>query len=168
MRYCALLLLLLGACAVEPVRKPDYDRPFEIVTTSYMVPVAIGIAAPGTVGGWDEGVSFKRWIKGWTHRPVPKDRDAFVVNYILHPLSGSETHIMARDHGWSFWEAAAFDMFGSIYWEYCFENLFEPPSRTDLLTTGPLGMIIGELRYQAKRAGILPWLMDPFGDFYEK
>ena len=31
------------------------------------------------------------------------------------------------------------------------------------MVTAPAGALFGELRYQAKEAGILPWLMDPLG-----
>jgi hypothetical protein len=53
-----------------------------------------------------------------------------------------------------------------VYWEYVFENLFESPSRTDLLTTGPLGAVLGELRWQGKQAGVAPGVLDPFGGYY--
>ena len=162
----AALAPLLVACASGPARDPDYGRPFEIVASSYAVPAAAGIVVPDLLDGWDDGVSLKRWIQGWTRRPVPCDRDSGLVNYVLHPLSGSETHVMARDHGWTFGEALLFDAFGSLSWEFVVENLFEPPSRTDLLTTAPIGALIGELRYQLKLAGVFPGLMDPFGSFY--
>lgn len=175
----ALATLLLASastslgtgCAQEGARRPpvvpDYERPFQIVLAEYAVPIALGVASPGSVGGWDEGVSLERWVKGWTHRPLSRDSDDVFVNYVLHPVAGSETHILARSHGWSFGEAFLFDLFASFTWEYVYENVFEPPSRRDLLVTGPAGALLGELRFQLKEAGVLPGLMDPLGDHGE-
>ena len=156
-------LLALGACASSATggRKPD--DPFAVVYAEYAVPVALGRALPGKVGGWDESVSFKGWLQGWTHRPRA-DRDDQFVNLVLHPLSGSETHVIARNRGWDFAEALLFDAAASLSWEYVFENVYERPSRTDLMVTAPLGALLGELRFQMKQAGILPWLVDPVGD----
>lgn len=169
-----LLVLILAGCAAGRVGgrgsgyggAPDYGRPFAIVTSSYTAPAVLGVTDRGVIGGWREEISLDKWVRGWTHKPVSRDSDPAVVNYVLHPLSGSETHMIARDNGWSFAESALFDLFGSVYWEYVFENVFEPPSRTDLLTTGPLGAVLGEVRFQSKQAGFLPGLMDPFGSRY--
>jgi uncharacterized protein DUF3943 len=138
-------------------------NPFAIVYAEYAVPVALGTALPGQVGGWDQGVSLKRWVQGWTHKPSTGDSDRTFVNFGLHPLSGSETHLMVRSRGWTLGEAFLFDAAASVSWEYVFENLYEPPSRTDLMVTAPLGALLGELRWQAREAGILPWLVDPLG-----
>lgn len=166
MKKCIALLLAgaaAGCAASGPRAVPDYDRPFRVVLAEYAVPVALGAASAGSVGGWDEGVSLRRWVQGWTHRPVAHDVDNDFVNYVLHPLAGSETHMIARNHGWRFGEAFFFDAFASFTWEYVFENVFEPPSKTDLMVTAPAGALFGELRYQLKEAGFLPWLLDPLG-----
>ena len=55
----------------------------------------------------------------------------------------------------------------SVAWEYVFENVYEPPSRIDLMVTAPAGALLGELRWLLKEAGFLPGLMDPFGDHGE-
>src|SRR5262245_56740778 len=171
----ALLALLGAGCAAHRYRgpgattepeprppgadAPDYGRPFEIVLAKYSIPVALGLASPGSVGGWDESPSMRAFVQGWTHRPRGDDVDNGFVNYVLHPLAGSETHVIARAHGWSFVEAFLFDVFASVSWEYAFENLFERPSRTDLIVTAPLGALVGEVRWQLARRGFLPWLM---------
>jgi hypothetical protein len=161
----AVLVIVVAGCGAparwEEPRDPDYGRPFEVVLVQYSVPVGFGLAAPGTVGGWDEKPTKGGFVRGITHRPRPDDVDSDFVNYVLHPLAGSETHVLARSCGWSFLEAVAFDFFGSIVWEYVFENVFERPSLTDLLVTAPFGAILGELRWQAAKAGILPGLMGP-------
>jgi len=164
-RFAALLSLVAIGCGSARTHVPpgetDYGRPFEIVLAKYTVPVAMGLANPGSVGGWDEKPAMKTFVQGFTHGPRATDVDTDFVNYVLHPLAGSETHVIARAHGWTFWEAFLFDVFGSVAWEYVFENLFERPSRTDLVVTAPLGAILGELRWQAAQAGILPGVLGP-------
>jgi len=157
-------LLALGACSSTATtgRKPDH--PFAVVYAEYAVPIALGQGLPGKVGGWNDGVSLKGFIQGWTHAPRGNDTDRDFVNFVLHPLSGSETHMIARNRGWDFAEAFLFDAAASLSWEYVFENVYERPSRTDLLVTAPVGALLGELRWQMKQAGLLPWLVDPIGD----
>lgn len=158
--------LLVVGCAAAPAAPPraaDYGRPFEVVLTEYSFPILLGRASPGSVGGWDEHVSLRDWVSGWTRRPEPHDVDNAFVNYVLHPLSGSETHLLARRNGWTFGEAILFDAFSSFAWEVGYENVFERPSRVDLLVTAPAGALLGELRWAAARQGIAPWLLDPFG-----
>lgn len=160
---CVVGLAAAGCAAGTGSRTAGADgpSPFSVVLTEYSIPIALGAASPDSVGGWNDRVSFKRWVQGWTHRPVPHDVDNTFVNYVLHPVAGSETHLLARRRGWSFGEAFLFDVFSSVAWEYVFENLYEPPSRVDLMVTAPGGALLGELRWQAKQAGILPGLMDP-------
>ncbi len=159
----ALILAGVG-CATPTGGGREPQSPFATVFAEYAVPVALGKALPGQVGGWDEGISLRRWIQGWTHKPSDADADKAFVNYGLHPLAGSETHMIARAHGWTFGEAALFDAAASVGWEYVFENVYERPSRTDLMVTAPVGALLGELRWQAKQAGAPPWLVDPVGD----
>ncbi|HVE42025.1 MAG TPA: DUF3943 domain-containing protein [Planctomycetota bacterium] len=166
MKFCLPLLVLpLAACAAGSAsRAGSADSPFAQIAAEYTVPVALGRALPGQVGGWTEHVTLKGWLQGWTHAPSAQDSDRYFVNFALHPLSGSETHLLARSRGWSFTESFLFDAAASISWEYVFENVYERPSRTDLMVTAPVGALLGELRYQMKAAGILPWLVDPMGE----
>ena len=166
MKRAAILIVgFMAGCGLNaPARvTPDYDRPWNILLAEYAVPTALGLALPGKVGGWEEGPSLRRFVQGWTHRPAAHDVDNTFVNYALHPLAGSETHMLARRHGWSFGEALLFDAAGSFLWEYVFENMFERPSRIDLLVTAPLGCLLGELRWFLREEGILAWLVDPLG-----
>ena len=158
-RIVPLLVLAVNlGCGTPAPRRlaPDYEQPWNIMVAEYSVPVAIGLASPGTVGGWREGPTLNRFVQGWTHRPSREDMDNDFVNLVLHPLAGSETHMLARRYGWTFGEAVLFDFAGSLLWEYVFENLVERPSRIDLMVTAPVGLLLGELRYQARDAGILP------------
>lgn len=170
MRFGAILLAIgVSGCGVAAPRResPDYVRPWNILLAEYSVPVALGLATPGRVGGWEEGPTLRGFVQGWTHRPEAHDVDNDFVNLVLHPLAGSETHMLARRHGWTFQEALLFDVAGSFLWEYVFENMFERPSRIDLLVTAPLGSLLGELRYFLREEGILTWLVDPLGSHGE-
>jgi hypothetical protein len=159
---CPAILFGLSACA--GAARPGEHSPFATVTAEYAVPIALAKVFPGTVGGWEDGsISLDRWLRGWTARPAAHDVDNALVNYGLHPLAGSETHLIARKHGWSFGEAFLFDVACSVSWEYVFENLYEPPSRIDLLVTAPAGALLGELRWLALEAGAPAWLVDPLG-----
>ena len=165
-----LLLMAAGStalttgCAGGAAPRAASDSPFAQIYAEYTVPIALGKVLPGTVGGWNDSVTLKGWLQGWTHAPSAHDADHYFVNFVLHPLSGSETHVMTRSKGWTFAESFLFDAAASLSWEYVFENVYERPSRTDLMVTAPVGALLGELRYQMKAAGVLPWLVDPMGD----
>src|SRR5262245_715490 len=111
MKYCLLPLplLLLAACAGGGSSGRFADSPFAQIYAEYTIPVALGKALPGKVGGWDESITLKGWVQGLTHAPAAHDVDDTFVNYVLHPLSGSETHMMTRKRGWSFTESFLFD-----------------------------------------------------------
>jgi len=167
MKFVALpaALLALSACTIGggPSRPEADNSPLAVVYAEYAVPIALGTALPGQIGGWKEGATLKGWVQGWTHAPSAQDSDRYFVNYVLHPVSGSETHMMARERGWNFGQAFLFDAAASVSWEYMFENVYERPSRTDLMVTAPVGALLGELRWWMKEEGILPWLVDPLG-----
>src|ERR1051326_5281288 len=94
-------LLLMAACAAgASPRTPE--SPFLQIYAEYTVPIALGQGLPGKVGGWDDPVTLKGWVQGFTHLPSAHDSDKYFVNFGLHPLSGSETHVMTRDRGWNF------------------------------------------------------------------
>jgi hypothetical protein len=164
LRYAPMLLIpFVAACASTQPREPQ-SSPFAVIAAEYTVPIGFGTAMPGVVGGWNDPVTLRGWIQGWTHAPTAHDSDHVFVNFALHPLSGSETHRLGRERGWTFTESFLFDAMASISWEYVFENVYERPSRIDLMVTAPLGALLGELRYQMKSAGVLPWLVDPVGE----
>ncbi len=162
-RYAPILLIpFAAACTTAQPR--ETSSPFAVIAAEYTVPIGFGTALPGVIGGWNDGVSIHRYLQGFTHVPTADDKDKVFVNFGLHPLSGSETHLMGRERGWSYTEAFLFDAWASVSWEFVFENVYERPSRIDLMVTAPLGSLLGELRYQMKSAGVLPWLVDPLGE----
>ncbi len=100
----------------------------------------------------DNSVSFSNFERALTD-PVPeKDDDSYILNYILHPLMGSETYLRAREGDFGVVGSIAFSMGASITWEYLVESWIEHPSTQDLLATTGIGWLIGELRYQIKQS----------------
>jgi hypothetical protein len=81
--------------------------------------------------------------------PPVRDGDSWYTNFIGHPLAGSEYYLSVRRNGYAPTEAFLFSTAASLVWEYLIEAWFEQPSIQDLLTTSPLGSIIGELRFHA-------------------
>jgi hypothetical protein len=50
-------LLVVAGCAASAEPRRGSDSPFAQVYAEYTVPVALGRALPGQVGGWSESVS---------------------------------------------------------------------------------------------------------------
>jgi hypothetical protein len=139
-----------------------------------------------TGAGWLYGNSPLDWRKptweGWkyrvSHAPLWHDGDPWTMNYLGHAVFGSDHYLMARNCGWSWSTSVLFNTFGSFFWEYVTEGLFERPSAIDLVTTPILGSILGEVRYQLFRLVRKKWdrrwygyalmaLLDPTTMFFE-
>jgi hypothetical protein len=75
--------------------------------------------------------------------PWEWDRDEYFTNQFGHPYQGSIYHAAARSNGFTFWEAALFDIFGSVSWELFFET--NTPSINDLISTTLGGAALGEM-----------------------
>lgn len=85
--------------------------------------------------------------------PVPEeDDDNDFINYVLHPLMGSETYLRARESEFGVPGSIAFSMAASITWEYLVESWTEHPSTQDLFFTTGVGWLIGEARYHIKKS----------------
>jgi hypothetical protein len=91
--------------------------------------------------------SFQNFLNAYKRLPQD-DKDHWLFNYVFHPLWGSETYVRARMNGCSWWQSWLFSNAMSILWEYGFEAWNEHPSIQDLLITGNIGFIIGEIRYR--------------------
>jgi hypothetical protein len=77
----------------------------------------------------------------FTH-PLVWDRDGTFPN-MGHLLQGITYHAAARSNGFTFYEALAFDVFGSLTWELFGENT--TPSVNDLIRTTTSGAAWGEM-----------------------
>jgi hypothetical protein len=105
---------------------------------------------------WDPP-SWSKWRRSFTSAPIYPDGDSLFVNYGGHTVMGSDMYLMARGCGWSWYSAVAFNAFGSFFWEYVTEGIFERPSLLDLVVTPTLGSLAGEARYQLRRRVARHW-----------
>jgi Domain of unknown function (DUF3943) len=80
------------------------------------------------------------------------DYDNFFFNYIAHPIDGSEFYLIARNRGLTWWQGFAYAVAVSTTFEFLIESAYEKASWQDLWITPVSGTVIGELRWQAKKA----------------
>jgi hypothetical protein len=102
------------------------------------------------INGWTKG-SFDNVARGFTITPQ-WDTDNFFMNYVGHPYMGSTFYLIARNRGLGIFGSWLVSTCGSLLWEYFYESFYEIPSATDLLVTSNVGLVIGELSWQAKQA----------------
>ncbi len=74
------------------------------------------------------------------------DVDGYLTNQFWHPYHGSNYYNAARSNGLGFWESAPYAFFGSLTWEYFFEN--ERPSYNDIVNTPVTGITLGEISFR--------------------
>jgi hypothetical protein len=81
------------------------------------------------------------------------DDDPPFANYVMHPLSGMLSYQSAREANWNPWESFLFNLATCLAWEFLQEPWFgNIPSNQDLITTGLVGAILGELGYIGKKS----------------
>lgn len=136
---------------------PPHHTRTAVLWTAGVSVAAFGalLLLPEDITGWsaddrswngvrDEWNDFKRHV---TRLPV-WDNDSFFFNYIGHPYVGMHTYLMERNYGMSPLRSFLFSTAASFAFEYVVEAWAEPPSAQDLLTTSPIGSILGELNYR--------------------
>lgn len=96
-------------------------------------------------------VSADNFVKAWTSPPDWDDGDGFVANYVLHPFMGAEAYLTVRNRDYGPIESFLFSTGVSVAWEYLIESWVQQPSAIDLVTTSPIGSLIGEARFQMRR-----------------
>jgi hypothetical protein len=114
--------------------------------------MAVEFATINIFGITDNSISSSRFEDALTDPAPEKDNDNAFINYVLHPLMGSETYLRAREGNFGIPGSIAFSMAASITWEYFVESWIERPSTQDLLATTGIGWLVGELRYQLKQS----------------
>ncbi|MDH4273449.1 MAG: DUF3943 domain-containing protein [Gammaproteobacteria bacterium] len=162
-----------------PKKKQDWaglTRDTGVFMATQFLAIGALYAMPVEVSGWTredkEQPIYKRW-KEHTQQIV-WDKDAWYINYMLHPYWGGTYYIRAHERGFgevgSFW----FAMLLSSLFEYGGEALFEPASLQDVLVTPIMGIMVGRW-FEEIRAPILLkhdrdnyeqwvlWLTDPIG-----
>jgi hypothetical protein len=81
------------------------------------------------------------------------DEDSAFANYVMHPLTGMISYQSAREANWNPWESFLFNMVTCLVWEFLQEPWYGfVPSNQDMITTGLVGPILGELGYIGKLA----------------
>ncbi|HPD66025.1 MAG TPA: DUF3943 domain-containing protein [Bacteroidia bacterium] len=110
----------------------------------------------------DSPMRLSNFKEAFTKPPVFDD-DPFWVNYISHPLMGSESYLRGRESGYGWFGSFLFSTAMSLTWEYLMESWTERPSINDMLVTSTVGSLIGEVRHQAKMRMKVKhhWFVDP-------
>ena len=74
------------------------------------------------------------------------DQDPFAVNQLGHPYQGAMFHGFARSAGLDYWQALAYDNYGSYLWKMGGET--DEPSINDQIATGISGSFFGEALFR--------------------
>jgi len=140
--------------------KPRWTRNLGYATIGVAVGLGLGmfvmtLLPPNTMGWEGMTPSFSNIERGFTQGPA-LDKDVWYWNAVVHPLAGAEYYLLARNRGAAGWQAALYSAALSAYWEFGPESIYERPSTQDLIITPLAGAILGECRYQARKALIDP------------
>ena len=133
-----------------------YDSTFisnSEVKKNYWLPAVEVIGLNFAVWGYHRYLSGENWsniswetIKNNFKYGFEWDADGYLINQFWHPYHGSNYYNSARSNGLSFWESAPYAFFGSLTWEYFYEN--ERPSYNDIVNTPVTGIILGEISFR--------------------
>jgi hypothetical protein len=150
------------------VSLPEEEKPDFVFPVVYSLSImTVNIAGLILSGHANNPPSFHQFKQAYIAPPV-FDKDHWAVNYVAHPLMGSETYLRARENHFGPFGSFLFSTGASLTWEYLIESWTEPPSIQDMLVTSTTGSILGELRYQAKQK-MNPkhhWIIDPIYTAY--
>ena len=152
-RQAARIVLCLPAFLfLQPDRAAAIDVATPVTYTALLM--AVEFAAINVLDLNHQSISydnFERTVKD----PSPReDDDGDFVNYVLHPLMGSETYLRARESDFGILGSIGFSLAASITWEYAVESWTEHPSTKDIFVTTGVGWMIGEIRHQLKQYAI--------------
>jgi hypothetical protein len=102
--------------------------------------------------------------------PPLLDGDAFITNFIQHPIFGTSTYLYYRARGYDRPASALASFLTSALYEYTVEGLKQSPSLNDLIVTPglgvPLGMILEETSNQLSKSNsqalrLISYLVNP-------
>jgi hypothetical protein len=126
-----------------------FMRGFLITEIPQFAGLGILLLLPSSISQWPEDPlkdGLKNLKRAYTQPPV-WDKDRWWVN-AGHPLAGAIYYNMVRSQGATPFQSFLFSTFQSVAWEYGVEAIAEQPSIQDLLSTSPIGSLIGELQHQ--------------------
>ncbi len=133
----------------QPFRS-KFLRGFLITEIPQFAGLGILLLLPSSISQWPEHPlkdGLQNLKRAYTKPPV-WDKDRWWVN-AGHPLAGAIYYNMVRSQGASPLQSFFFSTFQSVAWEYGVEAIAEQPSTQDLLSTSPIGSLLGELQHQA-------------------
>lgn len=116
---------------------------------------------PHDVSGWNKP-NFYGLKRTFTSGPS-FDYDHYYFNYLAHPYDGSEFYLAARNRDCNWWQSFLYAAAVSSAFEFVIESAYEGASWQDLWITPVSGAVIGELRWQAKKALENPKTGKPVG-----
>ncbi|MDD2851281.1 MAG: DUF3943 domain-containing protein [Desulfuromonadaceae bacterium] len=158
---------------------PDWNgiwRDTGIVFGAQAVAAGVTYVLPESFSNWSADQK-KNGLKKYGHnfvRPV-LDKDAFYVNYVLHPYWGATYYIRGRERGLDETGSFVYSALMSAMYEFGTECFAERPSIQDLIVTPTGGWLIGAYLFEPwrdsiKRKGELHWydhavfvVTDPLG-----
>ncbi|MFA3781468.1 DUF3943 domain-containing protein [Melioribacteraceae bacterium 4301-Me] len=134
----------------------NYDSTFTSnseVEKNYWIPTIEVVGLNFAVWGYHRYLSGENWsniswetIKNNFKYGFEWDADGYLINQFWHPYHGANYYNLARSNGLTFWESVPYAFFGSLTWEYFFEN--ERPSYNDIVNTPVTGIIFGEISFR--------------------
>ena len=116
---------------------------------------------PHDISGWNKP-NFFGLKRTFTSGPS-FDYDHYYFNYLAHPYDGSEFYLVARNRDCNWWQSLLYAAAVSSAFEFVIESAYEGASWQDLWITPVSGAVIGELRWQAKKALENPKTGKPVG-----
>jgi len=127
----------------------DLDTRKPIVYSMSLMTINLALLIAFDETDYDPG--FCNFIDGFRLGPILDD-DHWTVNYVAHPLMGSETYLRAREGNFGRFGSFLFSTAMSFTWEFVFESSFLS-----------LYMVEPELQAKIKKEGINT--LDPVIDF---
>lgn len=124
-----------------------------VFSGAYAAAFAIMWNLPEEQTNWNKEDMEERFLDAFRRSPVWDD-DEWAINWILHPWWDMWVYQTERNYGESILRSFVVSTAHSLFFEYVVEGWTERPSMQDLLSTSPIGSLLGELVHRwIKRAG---------------
>lgn len=146
-----------------PSKQLDFKKPVLYSMSLMTVNIALLIVTNEA----DNEPSWNNFADGFRNGPALDDV-GWLINYVSHPIMGSETYLKAREGNFGKFGSFLFSTAMSFTWEFIFESWTERPSTQDLLFTSTTGCILGEIRYfvKGKMKPEHHWFIDPINTLF--
>lgn len=145
-----------GTLIELPPRRPRAGHTYKssvAISGLYVAAFAIMWNLPEDATNWEKEEMWERFLDGFSKGPVWDD-DEWATNWVLHPWWGMWVYNSQRNYGESMLRSFLVATAHSLFFEYAVEAWTERPSTQDLLSTSPIGALMGELVHRwIKRMG---------------